>query len=351
MSNNFKPLSEQVAKKLTAQFEEGTSVFQQGEKPLQMPFNPTTDKNYRGAAALILMMDNRDDPRWMSMENANFKKWPVNKGEKGTLISFYKTNEMKPVMKDGQPVLKDNGKPLLEKVKLAEPELTTVFLWNGEQLDKIQAYEAKPQERSPVERARLILGNSQLVNLPHEHDIPHEESYYSALLKDVAGMKTAEKASDSGVKDALITNIASLFISAELNLPYDLGDHIGYTASWSQLMKEHPAELFKAANDAQKIADNILGFEKKKEQQISSVLNKGDAINYKGDTIKILAILKGKTAKVENGEGKVFKVGPNDKLYANLLEAKNNPEKQQNRGAAPAEEKETKVEQAYAMSM
>jgi len=351
MSNNFKPLSEQVAKKLIAQFEEGTSVFQQGDKPLQMPFNPTTDKNYRGAAALVLLMNNRADPRWMSMENANFKKWPVNKGEKGTLISFYKTSEMKPMMKDGQAVLKDNGKPQMEKVKLAEPELTTVFLWNGEQLDKIPGYEPKPQERSPVERARLILENSQLVNLPHEHDIPHEESYYSAILKDVAGLKIEEKSSGSGVKDALISNIASLFISAELNLPYDLGDHVGYTASWSQLMKEQPAELFKAANDAQKIVDNILGLEKKKEQQISNVLNKGDVIAYKGDNIKVLAILKGKTVQVENGEGKVFKVGPKDKLYANLLEAKNNPEKEQSRGSSRAENVEPKVEQAYAMSM
>jgi len=356
MSNNFKPLSEQVAKKLIAQFEEGTSVFQQGEKPLQMPFNPTTDKNYRGAAALVLLMNNREDPRWMSMENANFKKWPVNKGEKGTLISFYKTSEMKPMMKDGEAVLKDNGKPQMEKVKLAEPELTTVFLWNGEQLDKIPAYEPRPQERSPVERARLILENSQVVNLPAEHDIPHEESYYSAILKDVAGQKVAEKASDSGIKDALISNIASLFISAELNLPYDLGDHIGYTASWSQLIKEQPAELFKAANDAQKIADNILGLEKKKEQEINktNTLNKDDVIAYKGDTFTVKAILRGKTAQVENSEGKNFKVGPKDKLYASLLEAKNNPEKQISRGQAnpaPAEKEEQKMEQAYAMSM
>ncbi len=353
MSNNFKPLSEQVAKKLTAQFEDGSSVFQQGEKPLQMPFNPTTDKNYRGAAALVLLMVNRQDPRWMSMENANFKKWPVNKGEKGTLISFYKTSEMKPVIKDGEQVMKENGKPEREKVKLAEPELTSVFLWNAEQLDKIPAYEPKPQEHSPLERAKLILENSQLVNLPHEHDIPHKESFYSAILKDVAGQKVAEKASGSGVKDALTSNIASLFISAQLNLPFDLGDHIGYISSWSQLIKEQPAELFKAANDAQKIADQVLGLEKKKEQQISAVLNKGDVINYKGDTIKVLAILKGKTAQVENGEGKVFKVGPKDKLYDNLLEAKNSPEKQQSRGqsmTAPAE-KETNVEQAYAMSM
>jgi len=339
MSNNFKPLSEQVAGKLIAQIEAGNSVFQQGDKPLQMPYNPTSGKAYRGAAALTLLVANREDPRWMSLQNANFNKTPVKKDEKGTLISFYKTNEMKPVMKDGEAVLKENGKPLMEKVKLAEPELTNVFLWNGEQLDKIEPYSSKQTDLSSAQRIAAMLENSQT-------DAPS--------LKAVAEHLVAQKPSDSTVKDALIANITDLFVKAELNEPFDLADHVGYTASWSQLIREQPAELFKAANDAQKIADKILSFEKKKEQQISSALNKGDQISYKGDSFKVLAILKGKTAQVENSEGKKFKVGPSDKLYASLLEAKNNPENQIGRGQAKpdlAEKEETKVEQGYSMSM
>jgi len=337
MSNNFKPLSEQVAAKLIAQLEAGTSVFQQSGKPLQMPFNPTTDNKYRGAAALVLLMSNRADPRWMSMENANYKKWPVNKGEKGTLISFYKTSEMKPVIENGEPKLKENGKPIMEKVKLAEPELTTVFLWNAEQLDKIPAFEEKPQEQTASQRTAAILENSPVT---------------APSLRDLAEHLIAEKPSESSVRDALQANIAALFLSAELNEPFDLGDHIGYAASWSQLIKEQPAELFKAANDAQKIADRILGFEKKRE--MSSTLNKGDEISYKGETFKILSILKGKTAQVENGEGKKFKVGPNDKLYASLLEAKNHLEQNISRGQAkpgPAEKEEITNHHQYAQSI
>jgi antirestriction protein ArdC len=339
MSNNFKPLSEQVAGKLIAQIEAGTSVFQQGDKPLQMPFNPTSGKNYRGAAALTLLIANREDPRWMSLENANYNRTPINKGEKGTLISFYKTSEMKPLMKDGEQVMTDKGKPKMEKVKLDEPVLTTAFLWNGEQLDKIAPYEAKQQELSASQRTAVIIGNSQI-------PVPS--------LKELAEQLVAQKPSDSTVKDALIANIAELFVKAELNEPFDLGDHIGYTAIWSQLMKEQPAELFKAANDAQKIADKILGFEKKKEQQLSTTLNKGDQINYKGETFKVLAMLRGKTAQVQKGETEKFKISPKDKLYSSLIEAKNSPEQQQSRGQAmpaPAEKETTKVEQGYAMSM
>lgn len=338
MSNNFKPLSEQVSNKLIAQMAEGNSVFQQGEKPLQMPFNPTTGKNYRGAAALVLLMSNRQDPRWMSLENANFNKTPVNKGEKGTLISFYKTSEFKPVMENGEAVLKENGKPKMEKVKLAELELVNVFLWNGEQLKAMPVLETKPQELTSAQRTAAILENSQ---------VP------APSLRDLAEHLITEKPGESSVKDALKANIAALFLSAELKQPFDLGDHVGYTASWSQLIKEQPSELFKAANDAQKIADKVLGFEKKKEQQVSNTLNKGDEIAYKGENFKVLAILKGKTAQVENSEGKKFKVGPNDKLYTSLLEAKNSPEQQQSRGQAmPAPvEKETVNNYQYAPSI
>ena len=146
----------------------------------------------------------------------------------------------------------------------------------------------------------------------------------------MAENKIAEKASESGIADALKTNLATIFISADLGLPYDIGDHVGYLESWSQLIKEKPAELFKAANDAQRIADHVIRFEKKKEQQqtAATTLNKGDVIAYKGDTIKVLEILRGKVAQVENSDGAKFKVSPKDGLYAKYLDAKNNTQQE-----------------------
>jgi hypothetical protein len=167
-------------------------------------------------------------------------------------------------------------------------------------------------------------------------------------LRSIAENLISNKPNESSVKDTLKANIASLFMSAELRLPFELGDHIGYVPSWSQLIKEEPAELFKAANDAQYIADKVLGLEKKRanEQQTATTLNKGDAIAYKGDTIKVLAILKGKTAQVENADGAKFKVGPKDGLYAALVDAKNNPQQQE----AVVHEMKPQEEQNYAMA-
>lgn len=291
MSNNFKPLSEQVAERLIQQFKDGTSVFQKTDnEPLQMPFNASTSKNYRGAPALILLLKQEPDPRWMTLEQGNYKKNNVLKDEKGTLISFYKTHEMQP---SGE--LKENGKPKMVSVKLAEPVLTTAFLFNARQLKDMPPLQLKEPD---ADRIAAILGN--------EPD-----------LRSVAERLIAEKPNESSIKDALKANITALFLSAELKLPYDIGDHIGYIQPWSQLLKDEPAELFKAANDAQYITDKIL-------KAPAQTLHKGDVISYKGEDIKVLSILKGKTAQLEYPDGKKQKVGPKDGLYTALIDAKNN---------------------------
>lgn len=317
MSNNFKPLSEQVADKLLQQLKDGHSIFQKNDaQPLIMPFNASTGKNYRGAPALILLLKQEPDPRWMTLEQGNFKKNNVMKDEKGTLISFYKTREMQP---SGET--KENGRPKMVSVKLDEPVLATAFVFNAKQLKDMPDLKEVLAERQTVpadERIKKIIENSGL-GTDKLGDSPQ------AALRAITESIIAAKPNESSVKVALKANIAALFMSAELNLPFELGDHVGYIQPWSQLIKEEPAELFKAANDAQYIADKVLGLEKKRtnEQQAVATLNKGDVIAYKGDTIKVLAILKGKTAQVENGDGAKFKVGPKDGLYTALVNAKN----------------------------
>jgi antirestriction protein ArdC len=338
MSNNFKSITSQVAEKLIQQFKEGNSVFQQNDgKPLFTPFNASSGKNYRGAPALVLMMKQEADPRWMTLEQGNYMKNNVKKDEKGTLISFYKTSEMKPVIKDGKEELKENGKPKMESVKLEEPVLVTAFVYNAKQLKDMPDLGKVMAERQKVaseERIKEIIANSGLGP--------------ETTLRNIAEQIIAEKPNESSIKDALKANIAALFLAAELRQPFELGDHIGYIEPWSLLLKEEPAELFKAANDAQYVADKVLALEKKREleQKAATTLNKDDQIAYKGDTYKVLQILKGKVAQLENSDGHKFKVSPKDGLYNALVEAKNNPAQKE----AIVHEMKPKEETNYAVA-
>ena len=158
------------------------------------------------------------------------------------------------------------------------------------------------------------------------------------------------------VSEELRTNLASLFLSKELNLPYDLNEHVGYLNSWSVLLKEEPGELFKAASDAQKIVDHVMAFEKKMEveqqaetsetiengqaheqspseteqsaQRNPNKLETGDVVRYKGNEFTVLSEQKNKALKVQDASGDKFNLKPKDGLYSALLHAKNNPVEQ-----------------------
>ena len=372
MDNNYPPLSEKVAKKLIADFKAGTSIFQKpvkedGKAAFALPYNPATDKNYRGHVALILMMQGREDARWMSFDKASYNKTPVRKEEKGTWINFYASSEIQPLLNDkGEKVLKENGKPKTHMVKLDEPVLKEYALFNGEQLNNLREWKQVQEEKnalqplSPIERAQNIIDaskvslaeNSNAVYYDRETDsieVPDKDlfespaKYYNAVLHEMTRWATqvgrlnepmgAEAGSDNYFREELRTNIASLLIGTELNLGYEMSKEEELISNWSAMLKEDPSELFEAASDAQIIADYVLAFEKKVElkQEIDQAipvrdkLSKGDVIPYNDMEYKVLSELKNNVFQMQESTGRKFKVGANDVLYNKLLDALNNP--------------------------
>lgn len=60
--------------------------------------------------------------------------------------------------------------------------------------------------------------------------------------------------------EELRAEVASAFVASELGIPTDLPQHASYIANWIKPLKEDKREVFRAAADAQKIADMELGF-------------------------------------------------------------------------------------------
>lgn len=380
--STYKPLSEQIAGRMIMDIKNGTSVFQRPNNSLNsaLPFNIESGHKYAGPSALILLMAKRDDPRWGTSNQANRNHTAVNKGATGTLINFMTQFEYQKVVDEkGEPVLKENGKQRTERVKLEEPKQVDAWLFNGEQMRNMPKWEKEPMDLSPAERAQTILDNSQAVIehggddmfydrqldaiiIPEKEQFASPEQYYAEAIHQLAHRTNAlealdrpQLAADPGgmISEELRTNLASLMLSKELNLPYDLNEHVGYLNSWSVLLKEDPAELFKAASDAQKIVDRIMGFEQKIEleqqaentqemenaeghEQTSSEteqaakanpnkLETGDIIRYKGNEFTVLSEQKNKALKVQDASGDKFNLKPKDGLYSALLHAKNNP--------------------------
>ena len=371
MPSNFKPLHEQIAEKLIAELKAGTSPFQKpwtndNSSSFFTPLNPTTGKSYRGMNALWLAMQGRDDPRWMTLKQASFNHWTVEKGAKATLINFVKQTDIRPVLDEkGDPKLKENGKPLTETVKLDKPIITTAFVFNGEQIKGIpewkDAYAEKlaAQQWTPIERAEMIIADSKanikhggneafyqpakdFIQLPNKEQFNAAAKYYATALHELGHWSGHESRLDRPMNDKFGTpdyareelraEIASLMIGSELNIGHDFGQHAAYVDNWIEVLEKEPNEVFKASADAQKIFDFVLGFEQKREQQLEAaekaslkILNAGDVITYNDKTYTVGETVKGKTSVIDE-EGKKTKVSPKDGLYNSLLEARNNPQ-------------------------
>jgi antirestriction protein ArdC len=246
----------------------------------QAPTNPTTGKHYRGINVLILGMDARafmtGDPRWMTYQQAKDKNWQVRKGEKATTIFFYKPLEI------DDPAAEDGSRTI--------PMLKSYSVFHASQVDGIPGHKPPTVEEAPWQRpeaADLILTNSgaavrigggrafyspgtdhiqlppeSAFTGPHEwaatalHELGHWSGHPTRLNRDLSG----RFGSGAYAQEELRAELASAFIGAELGLPTDIPQHASYIASWIKVLKEDKREIFRAAADAQKIADLALSF-------------------------------------------------------------------------------------------
>jgi putative DNA primase/helicase len=126
MKEAKKAFHEQVAENLIEQLKKGVAPWQKPWEPgdllAALPVNPTTGKCYRGINSLNLMSLAYTDPRWLTYKQAINIGAQVRKGEKSTLVQYWKfTDERIKTDDDNNPVLNSEGQPIKEQVSLSAP--------------------------------------------------------------------------------------------------------------------------------------------------------------------------------------------------------------------------------------
>ncbi|MGY3055510.1 antirestriction protein ArdC [Pedobacter sp. UYEF25] len=368
MMETKKALFELVAERLIDQLKKGTSPFQQpwtehSSANFNLPYNPTTNKAYRGMNTLWLSMQKMQDPRWLTFKQAEGKNWKVIKGAKGTQINFVKTHDLKKVLdKKGKPVLDHLGKPKKIVVWLSRPVITCAWVFNASQIDGIPTLQQErkdepSQQWTNIERAEIIVANTNAdlrhggnkayyvpsrdyIQMPEKHQFDSGAKYYATLLhelghwtghadrlnRDLKGTFGTEEYA----REELRAEIASLMIGSELNIGHNFGQHAAYVDSWVRILQDDSFEIHKASSDAQKITDKILSFEQKREieQEIdvkkpetSLLIN--DVVDYKSASFKVISSFRNRMLSMEDlTTGNRFKLSHDDGLYKSLVQAK-----------------------------
>jgi len=281
----------EVTNKIVAALEVGTPPWRQPWDNAKtggpmMPHNATTGARYRGINVLTLAMSplafTSGDPRWATYRQASERGWQVRKGSRGTTGFFYKRIEVQD--RAGE---KDDGSEGGTWI----PLLRAFTLFHASQIDGIPAYIAPGVEEAPwraPDAADIIATNSRAVihiggerafyspatdhvQMPPQvafrsaaawasvrlHELGHWTGSASRLNRDLTG----SFGSESYAREELRAELAQVMLCAELGIAdCEFTNGAAYIASWLRKLRDDKKEVFRAASDAQRIADYLLAF-------------------------------------------------------------------------------------------
>lgn len=280
-------------------------AMQRGETPWQKPWsaqalrptNPTSGNGYRGINRLLLAMAGRDDPRWMTYQQAQANKWQVRRGEKG--MAIVKLVELSPKEAGQAGGGAELGQEASGNRRAFALRRYTVF--NAQQIDGVPELKAPaPLEFDPVERAESVMAALQEktglvvvhkgaqacyipsldeVRLPPKKRFHSVYDYYATAMHEGAHSSLHQKrmnrrealskkwGDEAYAMEELRAEICSAILAAETGVPMSqahLDNHAAYLKSWMKVVAADPMAIFSAARDAEHMAGYMLDLEKQR---------------------------------------------------------------------------------------
>ena len=296
---------QEVTDSIVGMLERGVAPWQKpwepGASSLGMPFNPTSERAYRGGNAIHLMATGLqrgyEDPRWMTYKQAADNGWQVSRGEKGTQIEYWDvkqaSDKTQPSGPNGGGDAANGNNSDAEKSRLIH-RVYTVF--NAQQIERIPPH--TPEQHTTFEAVQAgeqILKNSganiahdqadrafysrsqDSIHLPPKDAFKDAAGYYGTALHELAHWTGHPSRLDRSTltdsyrfgdtnyaKEELRAELASVFLAAQRGIPHDPEQHAAYVNSWIGALKRDKNEIFRAAHDASKATDFILALERDK---------------------------------------------------------------------------------------
>lgn len=298
------PFHVEFSEKIIRMLEEGTAPWQKPWHPAQnmAPRNPLSGTVYRGGnrvwLSLVEMAEGYDDPRWMTLKQANDAGYRVKKGEHGATVAYWQfTKELDRLDDAGNPVLGADGKPERETVELERPILRCARVFNATQIENFpplpkieRKFEWEPHEKAEaiLEKSGAVIKNDQRdrayytivddeIHLPPKTAFDQAGKYYATALHELGhwtrhpsrlDRESGPYGSVASAKEELRAEISSWMVGQDIGIGHDPGQHAAYVQSWIQALREDPLEILRACRDAEKIRDYVLGLEHQKEKEL-----------------------------------------------------------------------------------
>lgn len=284
------------------------------------PFNPGTGIKYRGGNVINLMLEQlrrgSDDPRWMTLKQANSAGYSVRKGAKASYVEYWDWGQPQAPRK---AEVDEKGNPLPrndadtddeeEEAQRRKPRVFFATVFNGDDIvglpeikreiswkpndlaEKLIAATGAEIEHAAVskvgfgfiENAAYYTHGRDKIVVPPRESFKSEGDYYATVLHELSHWtghhtRLARRAPDEKrpfgspeyAQEELRAEIASMFLTSMLGVEGKLHNHAKYTGHWLETLKGDKHEIFRAARDAEKIVDHVFEYAPELRQIVES---------------------------------------------------------------------------------
>jgi len=243
----------------------------------EMPHNLRSKKQYRGVNLFLLGLDIRyESPYWLTFKQAKDLGGSVRRGEKSTLVVFWK-------------LLETNDKGTGEKINI--PILRHYRVFSTDQCDlpagKVPEVEQAKNEHTPIEMCERVIAemvdapeirhgakgacyliDDDTVHMPNPERFETPESYYASLFHELSHSTGARNRLDRDMgafgstaygREELVAEMAAAFLCGHCGIEQRHDASAAYLQGWIRILKGDKKLAIQAAGAAQKAADRILG--------------------------------------------------------------------------------------------
>lgn len=340
---------QEVTDRLIQSLQEGRAPWQRpyevGEGYGLAPVNAVTGKAYNGGNALFLAaIQPTADPRWVTYKQAQEQGRQVKKGEHGVPIEVWKTYEKKETIEFGKldprdvKILKErgvrDGQSVTRQAKFAK--YYTAF--HVSQIDGFPPLDTDPSKKHEfdldkmgeklIERtpnsAELHFDNPKIphyspgtdsIHLPGREYFKDAGHLYATAAHEIAhstmhpdrlnrpdGMGN-QFGSPEYAREELRAEMASYMLALKTGLPHHPENHASYVGGWIQALKGDKNEIYRAARDAERIADWVIAEKRLEVAQSVERTQEGVALKERQAPAKT-PVVPPRSAKREKATGR-----------------------------------------------
>lgn len=280
MSKQSRNVYAEVTERIVESLENGVAPWVRPWRADGPHRNGNSQRPYTGVNPWLLEIQGFGSREWFTYKGAKKVGGQVRKGERGTMVVFWKV-----ITKDVED--KETGEVERKKIFF----LRHYFVFNREQIDGLPE-EIIPEVEVPaleeidaiVEAtgAKIIYGGDRAAYSPFSDEIRMPErdrfedsaSFYAAEFHEL-GHWTAPRVkrelpsdgfgTEAYAKEELVAEIASAYLSERVGLDGRL-QHPEYIAHWIKVLKEDERAIFSAAKQARIAAEYILPSEEAEDE-------------------------------------------------------------------------------------